>query len=74
MPSAVLIARSRVGVVSRLGGDINELESARRDLAAAKLEQYIARVVDAAPPLTKEQQDRISALLRPSGGASEWTR
>lgn len=37
---------------------------ARRELAAAKLEDYVRRVVDAAPPLTEAQRDRITAILR----------
>ncbi len=41
--------------------------TAERDLAAAKLAEYVARVVDSAPPLTPAQRDRIAALLR--GGA-----
>ena len=38
-----------------------------RDYAAAKLEDYIRRTVDTAPPLTPEQRDRLALLLR--GGA-----
>ena len=59
--------RSRVATATRLG-NAAEVEQAKRDHAAAKLEDYIARVVDAAPPLTVEQRDRLAALLR--GGAS----
>lgn len=40
--------------------------SARRDLAAAKLEKAIREALDAAPPLTSGQRDRLSVLL--SGG------
>ena len=36
----------------------------KRDLAAANLEDYIRRTVDAAPPLTAEQRDRLAVLLR----------
>lgn len=39
---------------------------AGRDLAAANLATYIARVVASAPPLTPEQRDRLARLLRPS--------
>lgn len=35
-----------------------------RDLAAARLADYIRRTVDAAPPLTPEQRDRLAVLLR----------
>jgi hypothetical protein len=36
-----------------------------RDHAAARIEQYVQRIVADAPPLTPEQRDRISTLLRP---------
>jgi len=49
-------------------GKPNQTETAR-DLAAAKLADYIARVVDAAPPLTPEQRDRLALLLRPVDAA-----
>ncbi|MGE9806927.1 hypothetical protein [Janibacter sp. G1551] len=41
-----------------------------RDLAAARIADYIKRVVDAAPPLTPEQRDRLAVLLR-GGGSVE---
>lgn len=37
----------------------------RRDLAAANLEQYVRKVLSAAPPLTDEQRTRLAELLRP---------
>ncbi len=37
---------------------------ARRELAAAKLEAYIADVLASAPPLTPEQTARLTHLLR----------
>ncbi len=40
------------------------LDEARRELAAAKLEDHIRAVVAAAPPLTSEMQDRLTVLLR----------
>ncbi len=40
------------------------LDDARRQLAAAKLEEHIRAVVAAAPPLTSEMQDRLTVLLR----------
>ena len=45
------------------------VEELRRAYAERKLTAYIARVVDAAPPLTPEQRDRLAALLRPSTDA-----
>lgn len=35
----------------------------RRDLAACRLEDYIRKVVEAAPPLTDEQRRHLSILL-----------
>lgn len=50
--------------------DDPDLIEARRELAAAKLEAYVQKVVANAPPLTSSQRDRIAVLLRParSGG------
>ena len=64
------VAKSRalVGVAHRRGV-ASEIEVATRDLAAAKLEDYIRRTVEAAPPLTEDQRDRLALLLR-GGGAN----
>jgi len=43
------------------------LLDARRRLKTERLAEYVAKVVDTAPPLTAAQRDRIAALLR--GGA-----
>jgi len=40
------------------------LVEARRRLKTERLAEYVAKVVDAAPPLTAAQRDRIAALLR----------
>lgn len=51
--------------------DVTEL---RRQLKSERLEDYIRRVVDEAPPLTAEQRDRLALLLRPApivGGADD---
>jgi hypothetical protein len=68
MSSSVLSARGRLGAAQR--NNTPAVPDARRDLAAAKLEQYVAKVVATAPPLTSAQRDRIAALLRPVGGAA----
>lgn len=70
MSKEVLTARSRLGVAARRQKP-GEVAAARRDLAAAKIESYVAKTVAGAPPLTKEQLDRIAVLLRPAGGAAE---
>jgi hypothetical protein len=54
-------------VAARLG-DKEAAQEARRDLAAAKIEDYVSRVVAEAPPLTPAQRDRIAALVK-AGGA-----
>jgi hypothetical protein len=36
----------------------------RRDLRAARAEDYIRKLVSSAPPLTDEQKARLGALLR----------
>jgi len=62
--------RARVASLTRSRkADDPELVEARRNMRALKLEEYVLRVVDEAPPLTNEQRERIAALLR-AGGAS----
>lgn len=60
--------RARVAGLSRSRSDSDpELINARRDLRAARLAEHIARAVEAAPPLTPEQRERLTALLRDGG-------
>lgn len=47
------------------GPDDPATVAARREVDCAKLDEHIRRVVDAAPPLTREQRDRLAVLLRP---------
>lgn len=63
MSSPVISARGRLGYAKRIG-DPQTITDAKRDLAAANLQQYIEKVVSTAPPLTDEQRDRLAALLR----------
>jgi hypothetical protein len=44
--------------------DDPELIGARRNLKAERLADHIRRVVDEAPPLTREQRERLAILLR----------
>lgn len=61
--------RARVASLSRSRtSDDPELVAARLRLKAARVEEYIARVVDEAPPLSPEQRDKLAALLRPVSG------
>lgn len=59
--------RARVASLTRSRTpDDPDLLDARRNLTAANLAAYIKRTVDAAPPLSPEQRQRLAALL--SGG------
>lgn len=67
--SPAMDARNRLASVTRHHPDDTEkITAARRDLAATKIAEYVRKTVDAAPPLTDEQRERIAALLRPSTG------
>lgn len=57
---------ARAGAAARWADPVTA-ENARRDLAAARLAEFVKRVVDAAPPLTPAQRSRIAALLAPVG-------
>lgn len=62
--------RARIASLSRSRkADDPELVIARRNLKAERLALYIAEVVDAAPPLSLEQRDRLAVLLR--GGMND---
>ena len=58
--------RSQIAAASRHHPD-TDLRPLRRDLAAERLADYIAKTVAEAPPLTDEQRDRLAGILR--GGA-----
>lgn len=61
--------RARVASLSRdRDPDDPELQDARQRLRAARLEDHVRKAVDAFPPLTQEQLDRVAVLLRPTGG------
>ena len=73
MPESAQLARLRAGIAraehnSQLTGDPAPALDARREYAAAKIEDYVRRTVDTAPPLTDEQRSRLAALLTSSGG------
>jgi hypothetical protein len=61
---SVLAIESKKSKAAGIGADAKPVEDARRVLAAAKIEQYIERVVAEAPPLTPEQLDRLALLFR----------
>lgn len=57
--------RGKHAVLTRhRGPDAPETIEAARDYRAEVLAEHVRKVVDAAPPLTAEQRDRIAALLR----------
>ncbi|MGW9716953.1 hypothetical protein, partial [Micrococcus aloeverae] len=58
-------ARSALAHASRWGTPA-DVVAARRTLAAAKIAAYVSKVLDEAPPLTVEQRDHLTGLLRPS--------
>lgn len=65
------VHRAKVASLSRSRkADDPELITARRNLKAARLEDYVSRVVSTAPPLTAEQLDRVAVLLRTGGGVA----
>lgn len=62
--------RARVAALSRdRRPDDPDLVDARRDLRAERLADQIRKTVDAAPPLSRDQLDRLAVLLR--GGMNE---
>ena len=56
-------------VAAAIRHDLPDAPDLRRDLAACKLEAYIRKVVDEAPPLTTEQLQRLAVLLNPGTAA-----
>ncbi|WP_064443350.1 hypothetical protein [Rhodococcus sp. YH3-3] len=61
-------SRSIAGTLGRTiqhhpDADVSDL---RRDLAASRIEDHIAAQLAKAPPLTAEQRERITGLLRGS--------
>lgn len=57
--------RARVASLSRSRtADDPDLVEARRNLKAARLEDHIAKLVAAWPPLTTDQVDHIAHVLR----------
>ncbi|MEJ7647957.1 MAG: hypothetical protein WKF57_02755 [Nakamurella sp.] len=60
--------RARVAALSRDRSPNDPvLQNARRDLRAERLAEHITRTVAQAPPLTREQSERLATLLRPVG-------
>lgn len=58
--------RSKIATTLRYdpAADVTDL---RRELRAQRLEEHVQKVIDAAPPLTDEQRDRIARILQGGG-------
>jgi hypothetical protein len=60
-------ARSRIARASRAKSrDEAEIINGKRDYAAARIGDYITKIVAGAPPLSRDQIDRLRALLEPA--------
>lgn len=67
MASRAQDARNKLGNICRHHRNNPELvNDARRNLAAAKINDYIEKVLETAPPLTAEQRTKLAELLRPA--------
>lgn len=67
--SAFTHHRARAAALSRSRGPNDpDLISARAETRCAQLEERIRAAVDAWPPLTPEQRDRLAVILRPVVG------
>ena len=60
--------RSKIAQAKRRDPNADTTELVRQ-LKAERLADYIRQTVDAAPPLTPDQRDRLALLLR--GGAND---
>jgi len=67
--SQSLQARGRLNALQRhRKPDDPEILEARRDLKVERAEEYIAQLVDSAPPLNDSQRLRLAGILtRPAG-------
>lgn len=59
--------RARIASTKKANPDADVTEL-RRQLKAERLEDYIKRVVDDAPPLSPEQRQKLAALIHPTVG------
>lgn len=66
--SRALTARNRLAAAVRHHPD--KVEVRRRELAEAKIADYIEKVLAQRPPLTDDQRNRLAELLRPARKAA----
>jgi hypothetical protein len=69
MTDSLSLMQLRAGIAraehqSKRTGDTSSVVEARREYYAAKIAEYVKKTADSAPPLTDEQRDMITALLR----------
>jgi hypothetical protein len=63
--------RARLAANLRHHPDQPELTAERRHFKAVAAERYIRDLVDAFPPLTREQRARLAVLLHPTDGEAD---
>jgi hypothetical protein len=63
--SRATVARGRLGIASRHFPD--QIEVRRRELAEAKLADYIEKILREAPELHNEQRTKLAELLTGDG-------
>ncbi len=61
--------RARAAAFARAGNQ-EAADAARQRLKALKAEEYVRRLVDSAPPLSRAQLDRLAVLLAPAGSSA----
>lgn len=57
-------ARARAAAMKRHAPDSPITKQLQTEFRAQRLAEHIQKIVDAAPPLTPEQRDRLALLLR----------
>ena len=67
MVTRAVKARNQLGVACRHYPD--QIEDRRRDLAEAKITDYLERELAKAPSLTDEQRAKLAELLKPARDA-----
>ncbi len=73
MPVSPKVARARAHLAGHIKGHHppEVVEAARRDLNQANAEEAIRKIIDAWPPLTQAQLNKLARLLRrPRGDAA----
>ncbi len=71
-PTTPAAHRATIARLTRLHGPTDQrVLTARRDYAAAQIEAHVERCVAAAPPFTRDQIERIAAILDNAAVESE---